>query len=154
MKVFAKWLILCGLTACGAPGSDQVFNKVGQKAPAPVAAHRPGPPPAFAAAKRFEGFYFRLGDTSRFTPCGSKQGLDVYGNPEARFLLRERLRWTTAWQGMRMYAVFMGYVVTDTPRVQGIGADTSARIPRTRFFLTAVESLRVREREDCGGARP
>ena len=154
MRVFAKLLTLCCLTACGAPGSEQVFNKVGQKAPAPVAAQRPGPPPASMVAKRFEGFYFRLGDTSRFTPCGSKVGLDIFGNPEARFLLRERVRWTAAWQGIPMYAVFMGYVVTDTPRVQGRGADTTARIPRTRFFLAAVESLRVREREDCGGMRP
>ena len=53
-----------------------------------------------------------------------------------------------------MYAVFMGYVVTDTPKVQGRAADSTAGIPRTRFFLTAVESVRVREREDCGGARP
>ena len=104
--------------------------------------------------KRFEGFYFRLGDTSRFTPCGSKAGLDIFGNAEARFLLRDRLRWTAAWQGIPMYAVFMGYVVTDTPSVKGSRANTTARIPRTRFFLAAVESLRVREREDCGGARP
>ena len=115
-------------------------------------AQRPGPPPAIAAAKRYEGFYFRLGDTSRFTPCGSKTGYDVFGNPEARFLLRERVRWISPWQGQRMYGVFMGYIVTDTPKVQG--ADSTTRVPRTRFFLTALESLRVRVREDCGGARP
>lgn len=154
MSKFPKLLILCALTACGAPGSEQVFNKVGQKAPAPVAVQRPGPPPAALNAKRFEGYYFRLGDTSRFTPCGSKQGMDVFGGPEARFLLRERVRWISPWQGSRMYAVFMGFVVTDTPKVQGRGVDTTARVPRTRFFLTAVESLRVREREDCGGQRP
>ena len=105
-------------------------------------------------AKRFEGTYYRLGDTSRFTPCGSKVGYDLLGGYEARFVLRDRLRWTAPWQGIPMYAVFMGYVVTDTPRVQGRGADTTARIPRMRFFLAAVESLRVREREDCGGTRP
>jgi hypothetical protein len=98
--------------------------------------------------------YFRLGDTSRFTPCGRKEGLDIFGNPEARFLLRERLRWTSPWQGVRMYAVFMGYVVTDTPKVQGRGVDTTVKVPRTRFFITAVESLRTAEREDCRGARP
>jgi len=105
-------------------------------------------------AKRFEGFYYRLGDTSRFTPCGAKEGLDIFGPPEGRFLLRERLRWTSPWQGLKMYGVFVGYVVTDTPKARGRGVDTTAAIPRTRFFLTAVESLRVREREDCGGARP
>ena len=154
VRQFAKSLILLTLIACGAPGSEQVFTKVGQKPPQPVVVKRPAPPPAALAAKRFQGFYYRLGDTSRFTPCGDKTGLDVFGNPEARFLLRERVRWTSPWQGLRMYAQFMGYVVTDTPKVQGRGADTTARVPRTRFFLTAVESLRVREREDCGGARP
>ena len=154
VKAFAKLLILFALTACGAPGSEQVFNKVGQKAPAPVVAQRPGPPPASMIAKRFEGFYFRLGDTSRFTPCGSKVGFDIFGGNEARFLLRERLRWVSPWQGVQMYGVFIGYVVTDTPKARGRGADTTAMIPRTRFFLTAVESLRVREREDCVRARP
>jgi hypothetical protein len=154
VRPFAKSLILLVLTACGAPGSDQVFTKVGQKAPNPVAVRSPAPPPAAVASKRFKGFYFRLGDTSRFTPCGSKAGLDIFGTNEARFLLRERVRWVSPWQGERMYAVFMGYVVTDTPKVQGRGADSTARIPRTRFFMTAVESVRVREREDCGGARP
>ena len=154
VSTLPKLLILCALSACGAPGSEQVFNKVGQKAPQPVAVQRPGPPPAALAAKRFEGFYFRLGDTSRFTPCGQKVGLDIFGNPEARYLLRERVRWMSAWQGIRMYGVLMGYVVTDTPRVQGAAADTAAPSPRTRFFITAVESLRAPEREDCGGVRP
>jgi len=154
VRLFAKSLILLALTACGAPGSESVFNKVGQKTPEPVAVRRPGPPPAAMAAKRFQGFYFRLGDTSRFTPCGDKTGLDIFGNPEARFLLRERVRWTSPWQGVRMYAQFMGYVVTDTPKVQGRGADTTAAGPRTRFFITAVESLRVPEYEDCRGTRP
>ena len=106
------------------------------------------------AAKQFQGFYFRLGDTSRFTPCGEKAGLDIYGNPEARFLLRERVRWISPWQGQRLYAVFTGYVVTDTPKVHGRGADTTAAVPRTRFFITALDSLRAAEREDCRGARP
>jgi hypothetical protein len=106
------------------------------------------------AAKRFEGFYVRLGDTSRFTPCGNKTGLDIFGNPEARFLLRERVRWISAWQGQRLYAVFMGYVVTDTPKVLGgRGADTTAAVPRTRFFITGLDSLRAAEREDCPGTR-
>jgi hypothetical protein len=150
VKAIAKLLILLALPACGAPGSEQVFTKLGEKAPAPVQARGRGPSAPPIPFKRFEGFYNRLGEISQFQPCGAEDALDVNGTAEARAVLRERFRWNSPWQGLKMFAVFTGSIVTDTPRVKGrAAADTAPPVTRTFFFITAVESLRTVQDADC-----
>jgi hypothetical protein len=54
-----------------------------------------------------------------------------------------------------MYGVFVGAIVTDTPetKVRGVPGDSVPRAPRTRFYITAVESLRTWQPGDCAGMR-
>ena len=140
--------------ACGAPGTDSVFTKGNPKADqktAVVPAPAPQPPPQRFVTKRFEGLYRRNGDESRFQPCNTKTALDVFGPTEARLTLHERFRYGSVWQGMKLYAVFEGAVVTDT--VGPARADSGTGMPRTRFFLVRVDSLRAWEQGDCGGMR-
>ncbi len=148
----SKMLLLCTLAACGAPGSDAVFTNAA-KGSAPdskqVVAKEPArPAPNF---KRYTGLYRRSGDESRFQPCGTRVPLDVFGSFEGRALLAERFRFNSVWQGLPMYGVFTGAVVTDTPRVKG-APDSTAK-PVTRFYIIGVDSLRTWQDGDCGGMR-
>ena len=152
MKVLVKLLIINVLCGCGAPGSDAVFTKGNPKldtARAKAAQEAARPQPARATPKRYEGLYKRSGEDSRFQPCGTTIPLTITGSGEARYLLHERFRWSSFWQGQDLYAVLWGSVVTDTPQVNK--ADSASGLPRTRFFLTAVDSLRNWNRSDCGG---
>jgi hypothetical protein len=160
VKAAVNSLILCALCSCGAPGSDKVFIKGTAKAGADSTqvAVTPPPPPRprdRITPKRFAGLYRRQDDSSRFQPCGTKAPLDVIGTGEARYSLQERFRWNSVWVGRPMYGVFAGAIVTDTPVVQvrGVPQDSVPRVPRTRFFITAVESLRTWQQGDCGGMR-
>ena len=44
-------------------------------------------------------------------------------------------------------------IVTDTPATKGVQGDSAKPRPRTRFYLTAVDSLRTWRPTDCGGMR-
>lgn len=139
------------LYGCGSPGSDAVFTKGNPKldtAKAKVAQAAARPQPARATPKRYEGLYKRSGEVARFQPCGTTIPLDITGTAEGRFLLQERFRWNSYWQGKNLYGVFWGSIVVDTPRVNN--ADTTG-VPRARFFIIGVDSLRNWDRGDCGG---
>ena len=139
---------MSALAGCGAPGSDQVFTKGNPK----VDTAPPQPAPvARLATRAYGGYYRRLGDESQFQPCGTRIPLDIVGTPQARFALKERVRWTTTWQGAKLYGVFQGAVVTDTPGTNGVAGDTVKPGPRTRFFVVGVDSLRPWRAQDCGG---
>lgn len=103
--------------------------------------------------KRFSGYYYRLGEVSQFRPCGTGELLDITGTAEGRYLLNERFRFNAVWQGRKMFGVLQGAIVTDTPRTAGAKADTVKPVPRTRFFITGVDSLRTWQASDCGGMR-
>jgi hypothetical protein len=143
------------LLACGAPGSDDVFAGNAQKK-APTTSPKAAPVQPTAprlVTKRFEGYYRRYGSTSQFVPCGRTIPLEVTGTPIARGILKERIRWNSAWEGARMFVVFQGALVTDTPKVLGTGGDSVRSKPRTRFFLVNVDSLRTWRVRDCGGMK-
>ena len=155
MRIRANLLLVIILAACGAPGSDDVFAGNAQKKattysarPAPV---RPAAPPV--VTKRFEGYYRRYGAESVFMPCGSRVPLEVTGTLIAQGILKERIRWNSAWEGARMFVVFQGALVTDTPKVAGTDGDSVRSKPRTRFFLVNVDSLRTWRVRDCGGMK-
>ena len=155
MHVRANLLLIIVLAACGAPGSDTVFSGNSQKKattdssrPAPV---RPQVPQL--VTKRFDGYYRRYGAESEFMPCGTTVPLEVIGTPIARGILRERVRWNAAWEGARLFVVFQGALVTDTPTVPGVNGDSVRSKPRTRFFLVNVDSLRTWRVRDCNGMK-
>ena len=158
VRAIPNLLLVIALGACGAPGSDSVFTQGNPRlqgadsAQKDSAASEAQPAPQVGARrpeiKRFEGQYRRLGGESQFRPCGSTVALDVYGSGDARYRLQERFRWLAVEQGRRMFGVFYGAIVTDTPKVDG-----PAR-PRTRFLLTVPESLRTWLDEDCRGKAP
>lgn len=103
------------------------------------------------ATKAHGGFYRRLGDDNQFQPCGTRVPLDIIGAPQARAALKERFRWSATWEGAKMYGVFQGAIVTDTPGTDGVAGDTVKPGPRTRFFIVGVDSLRPWRDQDCGG---
>jgi hypothetical protein len=147
---------LAALSACGAPGTDAVFTQgnpaTDQKTAATAQAPRiPQPPPQRIMTKRYTGVYRRNGDESRFQPCGTTRPLDIYGPTEARITLHERFRFGSVWQGMKLYAVFEGAIVTDT--VKPVKPDSGQGTVRSRFFLAKVDSLRTWESPDCDGMR-
>lgn len=146
--------MLATLAACGAPGADAVFTKGNPKIPSvdssKAIAARTAPQIQF---KQYRGYYRRLGDDSRFQPCGANAPLEITGTAEGRLLLRERFRWMAVEQGRKMFGVFHGTILTDTITAQGRAADTTARTTRTRFFITGVDSLRTWQESDCGGMR-
>ena len=151
-------LILCALCGCGAPGSDKVFTRGSPKGRSESASVAVAPQPAPRPRLEFQthsGYYRRQDDESRFQPCGTKTPLDITGTGQARSALQERFRWNSVWVGRPMYGVFVGAIVTDTPEVnvRGVPADSVTRVPRTQFFITAVESLRTWQSGDCGGMR-
>jgi hypothetical protein len=162
-RIAVKSLILCALCGCGTPGSDKVFTKSSPKAAADSArraasAPKPAPPPAPAKAiepQRYSGYYKRDDNRSQFQPCGTKQLLELTGSWQGRSSLQDRYRWNSVWVGRPMFGVFIGAIVTDTPSVQqrGVPQDSAPIGPRTRFYITAVESLRTWHTGDCNGMR-
>jgi len=148
-------LLLNVLVACGAEGSDAVFTNGIPKAVAadsvvPVA--RPQPPRI--EPRLYKGYFRRVGDDPQFQPCGTATPLDIFGPSQARSALRERIRWNEVWEGRKMFGVFQGAIVTDTPRTTGVRGDTAtAGKPRTRFLITGVDSVRTWQAGDCGGMR-
>ena len=155
LRFLQKLPLLITLIACGAPGADAVFTKGNPKvaAPAAKAVVAPPPPPApELKVKQFRGYYRRYGGDSRFQPCGAAAPLVTTGTWEGRFLLQERFRWMTNAPGQKLFGVFVGAIVTDTVRPQGSKAD-SPGTPRTRFFVTSVDSLRGWKTSDCGGMK-
>jgi hypothetical protein len=158
-RVAVKSLILCALCGCGAPGSDKVFSKASPKAAADSARRAAAaPPPAPAQAlelQRYSGYYKRDDNSAQFQPCGTKRLLELTGSWQGRSSLQDRYRWNSIWVGRPMFGVFIGAIVTDTPSVQqrGVPEDTAPPGPRTRFYITAVESLRTWLTGDCNGMR-
>lgn len=145
-------VILLAVLACGAPGSDTVFTRAlggrgvaGSTSAQPVDSGRSGRPSIEVATWR--GMYRRDGEESRFQPCGTARALDVTGTAEGRALLAERFRWNTPWQGLPMYGVLRGGMVSDTLEADPGSAGGVPRT-RTRFFVTGVDTLRTWEM-DC-----
>jgi hypothetical protein len=155
VHVRANLLLVIILAACGAPGSDDVFaGNAQKKATTDSAKLNPVRPPApQLVTKRYEGYYRRYGAESVFMPCGSRVSFEVTGTLVARGILKERVRWNSAWEGSRMFVVFQGALVTDTPKVAGTDGDSVRAKPRTRFFLVNVDSLRTWRVRDCGGMK-
>ena len=155
MRLFYKLLLVTALAACGAPGSDEVFTRATDKPKAfDTAGFRPASPPAPRIATRTYGGYFRrVGANFEFQPCDTKVPLVIFTSPQARTVLRERARWNDVWEGVKRFGVFQGAIVTDTPDTQGLQADSAKPGPRTRFYLTGVDSLREWRSNDCGGMR-
>jgi len=153
LRSLQKLLLCILLASCGAPGADAVFTKGNPKVAAPSAktvATLPSRPRL--EMKQFRGYYRRFGGDSRFQPCGAAAPLEVTGTLEGRVLLQERFRWMAVEQGRKMFGIFVGAIVTDTVRPKGSTAD-SAGTPRTRFFITGIDSLRTWKDSDCGGMK-
>ena len=146
--------ILAMLGACGPPSSDAGFSKGKTKsADSAGALKKAATPVARARPSIHRGLYQRLGDDSRFRPCAAPAALEVTGTPLGRAQLAEQFRWNSIWQGRNMFGVFEGMVVTDTVIPKVAAADSTTPTIRTRFFITAVESLRTWEPGDCNGMR-
>ena len=155
MRLIYTLLLINALTACGAPGSDEVFTKgVGKAKALDTSAFRPARPPAPRIVTRTYGGYFRrVGSDFEFQPCDTKVPLVIFTSPQGRFALRERTRFNNVWEGAKRFGVFQGAIVTDTPATKGVQGDSAKPRPRTRFYLTAVDSLRTWRSTDCGGMR-
>jgi hypothetical protein len=158
-KLSCKLLLLASLTACGAPGSDLVFTRGNPKTPTPdsaskAAANPDAPPRARIAFLPTKGLYRRIGDDSRFQPCGTRELLQVGGSGEGRFLLAQHFRFNAVWMGRPLYGILRGAVITETlpPRPAAKGADTLPTI-RTRFYVVGVDSLRTWLPGDCNGMK-
>jgi hypothetical protein len=156
VRLIAKSLLAIVLAGCGGPGSDSVFTKNNPKI-APVDSSKPVAvkvvQPPRPVTKRFTGYYRKVGDESQFQPCGTSAPIDIYGPAIARGILKERFRWYAVWEGAKMYAVFQGAIVTDTPMIKGITGDSTRGAPRNRFYLVDIDSLRVWRNTDCNGMR-
>jgi hypothetical protein len=155
VRVLLKLLLLNGLAACGAPGSDAVFDVRKTKSPVvdTTKAKAPVPQPApRLATRRYSGYFRRVADTVQFQPCGMNV-FDVVISPQgtASLELRERYRFTAPWPGAKMFSVFRGAMITDSV---SRGDDSVRSIPRTRFLLTGVDSMRATRSSDCGGMSP
>ena len=155
MRLVYKLLLLNVLAACGAPGSDEVFTKGTGKAKASdSAAVRPVRPPAPRfVIKTYGGYFRRVGSDFQFQPCDTKVPLAIFTSPQGRLALRERTRFNDVWEGAKRFGVFQGAIVVDTPDTKGVQGDSAKPGPRTRFYLTAVDSLRTWRSTDCGGMR-
>lgn len=155
VRLISRLLLLTVLAACGAPGSDAVFLP---KAKTPAAsssapkATTPAAPPF--VAKQYTGWYRRMGDTSEFLPCGARTPLNVDATPLGMLELRQRYEFTAPWPLAKMYSVVQGAIMTDTLVVGGGKADSLKRVPRTRFMITGVDSMRAWKSSDCGGRVP
>ena len=155
MRLIYKLLLINVLAACGAPGSDEVFTKgTGKPKAFDTASFRPARPPTPRIATRSYGGYFRrFGANFEFQPCDTQVPLVIFTSPQGRTVLRERARWNNVWEGAKRFGVFQGAIVTDTPATKGVQGDSAKPGPRTRFYLTAVDSLREWRSTDCGGMR-
>lgn len=152
MRLLLTALLLNTLAGCGAPGSDTVFTEGNPKLKTADTTAAKAPPMRLAT-RTYGGLYHRLGDDNQFQPCGTRVLLDIVGTPQARALLKERFRWSAVWQGAKMYGVFQGAIVTDTPDTRRAGNEGVRPEPRTRFFIVGVDSLRPWRADDCGGMR-
>lgn len=152
MRPIYKLLLLNVLAACGAPGSDDVFTKgAGTAKATDSGSARPATRPPRNVTKVYGGYFRRVGSDFQFQPCNTKEPLVIFTSPQGRSALRERSRWNDVWEGAKRYGVFQGAIVTDTPKV--VPGDSARPGPRTRFYLTAVDSLRTWRSTDCGGMR-
>ena len=150
MRLIYKLLLLSALAACGAPGSDKVFTKGAANAKSSDSVTvRPAAPAPRLETKSYSGYFRRVGSDFQFQPCNTKEPLAIYASPQGRSALRERARWNAVWEGTKRFGVFQGAIVTDTPKV--VQGDSTKPGPRTRFYLTAVDSLRTWRSTDCGG---
>jgi hypothetical protein len=104
-------------------------------------------------AKAYGGLFRRVGADFQFQPCNTNVPLVIFTSPQGRIALRERTRWNEVWEGTKRFGVFQGAIVTDTPDTKAVQGDSAKTGPRTRFFLTAVDSLREWRPTDCGGMR-
>lgn len=146
-----KLLLLAGMAACAAPGSEAAFLQTDSgraDAGRPVAGRETGVP---LEPKVFRGQYYRNTDTSTFRPCGISEPLRVQGTPEGRYLLAERYRLAAIWFGRPMFGVFRGVIAVDTAGADA--ADSSRVITERIFFITGVDSLRAWRVSDCGGSQ-
>lgn len=154
MRVLLKLLLLSPLAACGAPGSDAVFDvRKGKTPAADTVKASVTPPPPRLVTRQYSGYYRRMTDTLQFQPCGMKVVLDVVVSPQgmAALELRERYRFSAPWPGAKMFSVVRGAIVTDS--VSG-GDDSVRATPRTRFLIAGVDSMRARRPSDCDGMSP
>lgn len=152
MRLIFKLLLFNALAACGAPGSDQVFTKAAGTAKAnDSATARPAAPSPQLVTQTYRGYFRRVGSEFQFQPCNTREPLEIYASAQGRSALRERTRWNAVWEGAKSFGVFHGAIVTDTPKV--VPGDSTKPGPRTRFYLTAVDSLRTWQSTDCGGMR-
>lgn len=145
--------ILAMQSACGPPASDAGLTRQKTKAADSAGAPKPAPRVAQAMPSVHRGLYRRVGEDSRFRPCGAPAPLEVTGTGLGRAQLAEHFRWNSFWVGKNMFGVFEGRIVTDTVAPKDAPADSATRTIRTRFFITAVESLRTWESGDCNGMR-
>jgi hypothetical protein len=147
-------LILIALSACGAPGSDAVFTRENPKLASPesikTAEVKQNQP--VIAPKPHSGLYRRIGEESQFQICGTKEALDVTGTAMARYILHERFRWQSVWQGEKMYAILQGWVMVDSQTPKGREARAAGRT-RTVFFMMDVDSVRAWQNGDCKGMK-
>lgn len=158
MRLLCKTLLLIVLASCGAPGSDAVFTKdnprISPRSDTTFdAAAAKTRQPTRPETRSYAGYFRRLGDDMQFQPCGARAPLEVFPTGQARLSLRERFRWNAVWEGSKMFAILHGATVTDTPSTKGLSADTSPPVPRTRFWVINVDSLRTWREGDCGGMR-
>ena len=148
-------LFLLTALACGAPGSDSVFTQGNPKLANKDSIGRASQPSqAREPPKTYKGLYRRVGSESRFQPCGTTVPLDVDGNWNGLFMLREQFRWSSAFQGQKLFGVVSGWILHDTVRTgSGAGDSASSGIPRTRFYLINLDSLRPWNDRDCPGMK-
>ena len=153
MRLICKLLLLSSLVACGAPGSEDVFTKATKKPTVSDSANaqKARPQPPRLVTRQYGGYFRRVGADFQFQPCNTRLPLLVFATPQGRVALREQSRWNGVWEGNKNFGVFQGAIVTDTPKV--VPGDSIKPGPRTRFFLTAVDSLRTWKPTDCGGMR-
>lgn len=146
-----KLLLLAGMAACAAPGSEAAFVRSDSGSADTARRAAGGAAVARIEPKVFRGQYYRNTDTSTFRPCGISEPLRVQGTPEGRYLLAERHRLAAIWFGRPMFGVFRGVIALDTT---GADAADSTRVTTERiFFITGVDSLRAWRVSDCGGSR-
>lgn len=154
MHTIPKCLLLLGLAGCGAPGADSIFTKGKANVTADSSRTIVEAPPQRWITRSYRGFLQPSGDDPKFRPCGTPTLLDVDGVSSARNVLKERYRWNTSWAGSnKMFAQFQGDILTDTQRVRDPVTGVEQLVPRTRFYVVDVESLRTWMSSDCNGMR-
>jgi len=155
VRAFHALFLVVALGACGAPGSDTVFTKGNPKiARTDSVARASRPAKAEEPAKTYQGLYRRIGDESRFQPCATTVPLVVDGNWNGQFMLREQFRWNSVMPGQKLFGVFTGWILHDTVRAgRGTADSASSGMPRTRFYVINVDTLRPWNDSDCPGMK-